>query len=1127
MQQVQLFAQIQGATGSNSYVELDLNPAEPIKITKSVQDIEDSVSNNSSYVQPFKLPNTPANAEYFKGAFFINSNDYDPTIKTLAYLKINGNTIMSGNIRLEDVISSPIKGSYEYEILFMGEISTFSSALGDRTLADFNSALLAHDISSIDIYLSWVGSLLNGDVIYPLCEWGYKYDSNNVPINTTLSYYTGTTGGMKGFTNIANKLSPYQFKPFVRLRYIWDLMFSETGFEFDSNFINSMFFDQLYFINTNKFNSDEVLNITGEFEGLLPQEVYTPYFYEQLAVSTKVKDPNNCWKLKDQIYTATRMGSHYIAAYFKYQYVGSPNPIQPVPGYNAIGPLNIKVTVNNIQVDLFSVTNILYTSPITMSDFWYANTFNLNVGDVVRIYFNPAFNNPGLKYNIVTSGKIIVYVNDGISPLGMYSDKYKQIDLIKSINDRFKLIWEPDKNIPNKFKIEPWIDWIKGGNQLNWTDKLDESKDIKITPLFKSQPKQINYIDQEDTDVNNYEYQKNSKKTFGQLSKDSEIDLLKDIKEVKSIFAPTPISEIGGGVPNFEIPHFGKDNGTKIEPIEVKPRILFYNGLIQNGATNSLNLDWYFDMSGTSIPLVQSNYPLISGFNSIPNTSSEIRLDYSSFDINFSNDKQVWSSDIFGDGRTNDTAFNRFWKKWWDFTYNHYGKIMEATFKLDSNDIINLNFNDKIFIKDSWWLPMEIKEYVVGEINSTKVTLVKLGEEMGVGIDVSPEAPIKQIDVCYSPTDPCSAYCCLGIKRYTVYTDGSLFSNSYIVYATPTISIPAQAGYYKEGDFVYQVNSNGIIISIVNALTLSCRCIGNLTRFTGCWAETSCDACCCTGFDFEVWGDGTAVGNSTHLFGDPVGTTLLIPGSWWIGNGESTAVQIGNDGTTIVSRQRCSGCRCNGNDGGTDVYSHGDDPYQTCCQQGTLGLRSVYNNYVGTPVDKFFIDNSTMFSYDPFYDFPVGGTSGIPTYMSDGKKVTYITNGDKIWTESCDYSSPCEGRTQIVNFNLHITSTEPCNITTRQWIAGDRENYLWAGELNSSTYGASVSSDVYYDPNSTFRVSFKDIISPSLHIFYIQVLKNSVTVYEDHIIGTDLEQFTPGYLVGTDTWDLNIEVLDV
>jgi hypothetical protein len=51
---------------------------------------------------------------------------------------------------------------------------------------------------------------------------------------------------------------------------------------------------------------------------------------------------------------------------------------------------------------------------------------------------------------------------------------------------------------------------------------------------------------------------------------------------------------------------------------------------------------------------------------------------------------------------------------------------MEAYFTLDLNDYKSIQFNDVIFVKDSYWRVLEISDYVVGQRVSSKCKLIKI-----------------------------------------------------------------------------------------------------------------------------------------------------------------------------------------------------------------------------------------------------------------------------------------------------------------------------------------------------------------------------------------------------------------
>jgi len=51
---------------------------------------------------------------------------------------------------------------------------------------------------------------------------------------------------------------------------------------------------------------------------------------------------------------------------------------------------------------------------------------------------------------------------------------------------------------------------------------------------------------------------------------------------------------------------------------------------------------------------------------------------------------------------------------------------------LDYSNIFDLRFNDKIFIKDSWFMVNKITDYQVGKKTSCKVELVRVGESISI-----------------------------------------------------------------------------------------------------------------------------------------------------------------------------------------------------------------------------------------------------------------------------------------------------------------------------------------------------------------------------------------------------------
>jgi hypothetical protein len=271
MDNIQLFALQQGASGPGGYLELDLYKEEPIKITKAIEAIENPQTTASSFSRTFRIPATSTNGQFMKAVFNVNSVDYDATQKAMAYINMEGSYFISGNIRLQNIIKNSGRGKIEYEIIFMGETSTFASVVGPKDLSQVDltdpvsGQNLVHYRNYNNIQASWTKNLFNGAIIYPLVEWGYTYNAQKVPLQHTLSVYNATTS-VKGFTRSDHPLTQSQFKPYLQAKYLWDRIFDNSGFSYRSTFLNSQLFKNLYTVMTNPSTSGPTLSSTITFK---------------------------------------------------------------------------------------------------------------------------------------------------------------------------------------------------------------------------------------------------------------------------------------------------------------------------------------------------------------------------------------------------------------------------------------------------------------------------------------------------------------------------------------------------------------------------------------------------------------------------------------------------------------------------------------------------------------------------------------------------------------------------------------------------------------------------------------------------------------------------------------------
>ena len=151
----------------------------------------------------------------------------------------------------------------------------------------------------------------------------------------------------------------------------------------------------------------------------------------------------------------------------------------------------------------------------------------------------------------------------------------KQIDFIKSIQQMFNLVFVPDKTLPNTLRIEPMVEYLASGNTLDWTQKLDISKDITYYPTTDLQKKNFKFTYAEDSDYFNGIYKANGR-TYGEYKiSEFDFDVQNDFatgeEKVELAFAATPSNNVEGS--DVVVPKFLNESGEFVQP---KPRILYY-----------------------------------------------------------------------------------------------------------------------------------------------------------------------------------------------------------------------------------------------------------------------------------------------------------------------------------------------------------------------------------------------------------------------------------------------------------------------------------------------------------------------------------------------------------------------
>ena len=975
----QLFVRrYEDANDPTAWVLLDLYDSQPIKMNLRVQDVMEPTIAAASYSQTFRIPHSSSNGKFFQQAFNVNQTLFDPAKKAQAYINNEGQLWMMGVIQLMNVFRVDSTGSIEYEIAFISEVSDFATQIGLSVggetggtqggfLTDLNLSKYNHQLSYDNIVNSWTQNFGGtaagdpGDIVYPLIEWGYSYTGSGnatFPTLPTLST-TGASGatGSKPFCNSNFPLFQGQLKPALRVKAIWDAIFSRTEYTYESEFIQGSNwvsptgatgisrygneFTDLYII-SDKYARPSLYEAgftggTGPVETIGAQ-LTTNYYYSYPNYVARINnlfptyDIGSNFNTSSQTFTATVGGTYVFEFTGDYQWDG-----------NFPAPTGTEYFVFALKTPGGDITYNFGTDSFAVGT-WYGNittqvSYTFNAGDTIQFYGN-VVGTPDARQAVYFTDVRITTVSTPTSVLDIKAilpDNIKQIDFIKSIVERFKLVFEPSKTKPKHFIITPWKDWIRQGTVRDWTSKLNDKKSYKLTPLFQSQPRFITYKDQEDSDYLNYNYQQARKQVYGQLNTDSQIEIIKGTKDVQGIFAPLPLGPIGYGAgasaqdvedaETFLVPHIAKDTVSndgpgKREPIQPKLRLAWYNGLVgESGPGSNVSKTWYLQNDqGTAV--AQTKIPLMSSYYPHPWSPQNFLLDWN-------NSTPTWNNTLSPNpsGNSNFTNFTRYWQDWYNATYGQiidvqlpngetvqtrdYAYVFEGEFVLDYADIIDLRFNDLIWIKDAYYLVNSINDYVVGEKSPCKVVLYKINN-IDLAIPV-PNQPVSNI--CYSSDSLCDAVCCQTFSQIsTVFvSDPSniIVGTRFFLNAAGTIYAPA--GFYSDGTNVYTVNSNASVtdIDLIGVSPALCNCIPDLDPLELCYfgpTGDSCLACCCQGPTADVWmedNSSTWFDTNTVFFANSTGSAY--PNIGWYSDG-TNFVYI-NNGIKTQSGS-CTACNC-------------------------------------------------------------------------------------------------------------------------------------------------------------------------------------------------------------------------
>lgn len=712
-------------------VLVDLYENENISLNYSFNDIKD-LTPRGNYSRTFRIPFTETNASVFG---FVQENtiqfsNFNPKRKINASITVDTIPIIEGYVQFKAAYTTNGEVS-DLEIVFFGNVVDFFKTIGD---ADFKNYIASELQDDYDIGVTYsTFDLGDNNVQFGLTDRGNKWVGNSLSDGRSIYYDPNLL-----FYDILQEIvKPYDITPFVSARYIFDKIFSLSGFQFNEAGSTTLAdqLDKMWIPWTSEGNTLVMIGGNGDqavykveggidnvgFDGtdfapVTLADGSTIYSYTVPAMNV-INDPGGNVS-GSNIYTAPFSGLFIINAVL---HVNKFNFVLPgaVLGFLTTTSSGDKFITPVSLGNFMNFPGASNTSGAVSLGPTQTDAVFLEAGTTVELVLWGDISVTAIPANALRFKDVSTYStapynqNSNIECISAQKGYGNAIDwaanapvmkcseFISSLFKMFNLAVIPDDINPKLLTFKPIQEYLGEGSTKDWSNKLDISKDITLMSTADFQAQKNLWTYKRSNDYLNNIYNSQGDRVYGRLELvDPENDFATSDYKVESLFFSSPCALISNT--DFAIPKYTNESGAYVNP---GPRILYKTNDemkvdVYDNETNTFGSKWFYLFNHYT-----SNIPTIADEDL--NFGQEVSLQRI--------ESQPWK-----------TLYARYWNDYIADIYAPDARILEGFFALDFADIYQFKFNDQIFIKDSYWRILEISDYVVGMQDSVKVKLIKI-----------------------------------------------------------------------------------------------------------------------------------------------------------------------------------------------------------------------------------------------------------------------------------------------------------------------------------------------------------------------------------------------------------------
>ncbi len=714
------------AVPSTTDYYLDLFENESISQNWKFQDLSNFTS-QGAFSREFRVPFSDNNQKALGALFDVNVEAGTENYfhyKLPAEIRVDTLPIATGYVRVRKVYKTLNRIS-EVELAFYAETPDLVRNIGEKKLADIADLTTINEVINYNNVLTPLSYR-----IWTILDRGQRWSE-------------GGEQGTRSLITAASPVWPSDLTPALSWWYLFQNIITEAGFELVGGTLENIL--QTYWM---PWCNSSALITSGSYNEYFFRAYPTAStginnVFTTIPINTELFDNNGDFNTGTNTYTAPAGGWFTFRAIVKFQ-------------NNTANPVDVIIA---LSVNGSTAFNEMYLGTIGNANNTVIDCnlrIALEVGDTVQLKALQTFA-AGTSFVTVLAGdgtynntlfeldKTELFYGQS-TYYNLNAPDMKQIDFVTDVIKMHNCALVPDRAIPNKLYVVPQNSYLGSGDVIDWTSKLDTSKDIVIgstTDLQKGKF-QFTYTAGEDFISKLY---RNVERIYGDYEavgytinpNTSPSDFAIGEQKISLVTRSSPMGVVNGS--GYVMPMFLND---QVEFVKPGPRCLFEAGLYP--------ITLWDDNSGS--PKLE-NVPVLNHY-------SVINADIDDLDLNWA--PEIPTYNITASPYRN--LFNEYWRTYMNALYSPEARMMEAHFALTLSDILTFSFADKVWIQDSYWRIIEITDYKVGMYESTKVKLLKFLEDTedctGTPVSVSVNGEVNFEDAGGDPIaasqDCCTRY---------------------------------------------------------------------------------------------------------------------------------------------------------------------------------------------------------------------------------------------------------------------------------------------------------------------------------------------------------------------------------